>query len=243
MFLSMIDDQFMAPGMQVKNEASVRVTHHGVEKQPVVVIDGFSVSPERLVEDARTRSFSAMGPYYPGIRAPAPASYLADASDLLEGILRDVFGIESGAALVECNYSVVTTPPGQLQPIQRLPHFDTTDPGRIALLHYLSRPDQGGTRFFRHRATGFETVTADRFDAYRDKLHEEAARDGLPPAKYFGSQSTQFEQVALHNAAFNRAIIYRGITLHSGAIPEGFRGEEDVVQGRLTVNTFFQSRN
>lgn len=231
----------MTPATPVKAEPLVTVTNHGTEKQPVVVVDNFIATPERLVEDACARSFSTIGPYYPGIRAPAPAAYLADASDLLETILRDVFGIESGAALVECNYSMVTTPPEQLQPIQRLPHFDTTDPGRIALLHYLGRPEQGGTRFFRHRATGFETITAERFESYRDTLHEEANRGGLPPAQYFGSESEQFEQIACHEAAFNRAIIYRGITLHSGAIPEAFACSKDPRQGRLTVNTFFQA--
>lgn len=232
----------MVSGKPVRYAPSVRVTHHGAENQPVVIIDDFTSGPERLVEDACTRSFSALGPYYPGIRAPAPAAYLAEAGDLLESVLRDVFDIRSGAALVECNYSLVTTPPGELQAIQRLPHFDTTDPGRIALLHYLCRPGQGGTRFFRHRATGYETVTADRFESYRETLHAEASRFGLPPARYFGNGSDQFEEIGHYEAAFNRVLIYRGLTLHSGAIPEGFACSKDPGTGRLTVNTFFQAR-
>lgn len=231
----------MASETPVQAAPSVTVTNHGQENQPVVVIDDFLATPERLVDDACARVFTRIGPYYPGLRAPAPAAYLAGVSALLEAILRDVFGMHSGAALVECNYSLVTTPPEQLQPIQRLPHFDTTDPGRIALLHYLGRPEQGGTRFFRHRATGFETITAERFERYRDTLHEEAERGGLPPARYFGSESGQFEEIAHHEAAFNRAIIYRGMTLHSGAIPDGFACLSDPRQGRLTVNTFFQA--
>ena len=155
-------------------------------------------------------------------------------------MLRGAFGITSGVGLEACNFSLVTTPPEKLTPPQRLPHFDTIDTGRIAVLHYLCRPEHGGTAFYRHRRTGFETVTADRFERYQRVLHEEAGEHGLPPARYFHGATTQFDAVAEYDAVFNRALIYRGATLHSGSIPAGFGFSGNPRLGRLTVNTFFQ---
>ncbi len=217
---------------------SVTILRHGHEQQAVAVIDNFVPRAERLVDDAAHREFTTIGPYYPGVRAPADPNYLTPARLLLEDILREVFSHKQGARLVECNYSLVTTAPERLQPIQRLPHFDTTEPGRIALLHYLCGPDMGGTAFYRHRATGYETVTAERFDTYRSTLHKEADHMGLPPARYFAGDTAQFEQIAIHEARFNRAIIYRGINLHSGFIPETLTYSANPKAGRLTVNTF-----
>lgn len=227
---------------QQSNGKGYRVLTHGREEQPVVLIDNFLPDAEALVREAGALEFRQVGPYYPGVRAPARPDALAPATALLETALREVFGITTGVALVECYYSLVTTPPEALAPIQRLPHFDTTDPGRIALLHYLCGPESGGTRFFRHRKTGYETITAERFPRYRDRLNAEAQASGVPPARYFSGDTEQFELLAAHEAKFNRAIIYRGITLHSGYIPEDLSFSGDPARGRLTINTFMQAR-
>jgi hypothetical protein len=57
-------------------------------------------------------------------------------------------------------YSLVTSPPGELLPIQRLPHVDGTDPRQIAMMLDLHRTGHGGTAFFRHCSTGLEAVAA-----------------------------------------------------------------------------------
>ncbi len=224
-------------------QRKVTTHRHGAERQPVVVIDHFLPHPEALVTDACSRSFKPIGPYYPGLRSPADPNHLASAGELLESVLREVFGITRGVRLVECHYSLVTTPPDELAPIQRLPHFDTTDPGRIALLHFLCGAEHGGTRFYRHRQTGFETVTSERFARYREALHREAADAGLPPARYCAGDTRQFEQIAAHQACFNRALVYRGFNLHSGFIPESMTFTADPAAGRLTVNTFLDANS
>lgn len=214
----------------------------GNEQQPVVIIDDFVAQPQRLIDDARHKAFTQMGPYYPGVRAAADASYLADTVTTLESVLRDVFEIDTGARLVECNYSLVTTPPENLKPIQCLPHYDTTDAGRIALLHYLCPPEAGGTAFYRHLATGYETITPERFAHYRQTLSAEAQRDGLPAQDYFSGDSHQFVQIAAYPAVFNRVLIYRGLTLHSGLIPPHHNFSDQPAAGRLTVNTFLAKK-
>jgi hypothetical protein len=214
----------------------------GHEGEPIVIIDGFSSDPQALVEHAAGLSYTKLGPHYPGMRAPANAAYLAARMDLLQQVLMDAFGLRNGAHLVECNYSLVTTPPAQLTPIQRLPHFDSTDPGRIAVLHYLCTPEHGGTGFYRHRASGFETVSASRMEDYARMIEDEVGRRGVPAAEYLRGDTAQFEQTYRVEAAFNRLVIYRGWTLHSGHIPQGHSLSPDPRTGRLTVNTFLQAR-
>ncbi len=219
------------------------VHHIGHEREPIAVIDGFHAAPEELLGAAQGLAFSPRGPHYPGIRAPASPSYLARRMDLLQQLLCDVFGLTEGAALVECNYSLVTTPPGELRPIQRLPHFDSTDPGRLAILHYLCPQEAGGTAFYRHISSGFETVSEARLEDYSRLLEQDISRHGLPEAAYVVSDTPVYTQTFAIPAAFNRLIVYRGWTLHSGLIPPDLAFSPDPRTGRLTINTFLQARH
>lgn len=213
----------------------------GREGAPVVVVDDFAAEPERLAEAASARPFSRNGIHYPGVRAAAPSAYLGERVDLIRQILVEVFGAVRGAVLAECNFSLVTQDPATLTPIQRLPHFDGADAGRIAVLHYLCGPQMGGTSFYRHVSTGFETITPDRLSAYDAALREDVAREGLPGG-YFTAPSPLFEPIFTLPARYNRLAVYRGISLHSGDIPAGFAFDPDPRTGRLTVNTFLQVR-
>ena len=219
-----------------------KVYTFGNEAEPVVVIDHFSSDAGALLSAAKTASYGPAGRHYPGERAPAPADYLKARGELLGAVLGDVFGFRRGADLIECNYSVVTTPPHALTPIQRLPHFDGADTGKLALLHYLCPAEAGGTAFYRHRATGFETISAGRLAAYDGALRAEIAEAGLPPAAYFAGSSAQFERIGEVGAAFNRMVIYRGITLHSGDILQPERIGQGIETARITLNTFLSAR-
>lgn len=214
----------------------------GHEREPIVIIDGFSSNPAALVEDAAARAFSPRGPHYPGVRVALAGGYLTERMDLLQRLLGDVFGLRGGASLVECNFSLVTTPPGALSVMQRLPHFDAADPGRIAILHYLCGPAGGGTAFYRHRSSGFETVSPSRMEDYSGMLEAEMAQAGAPPADYMRADTALFEQTFRVGAAFNRLVIYRGWTLHTGLIPAGHPLPADPRTGRLTINTFLQAQ-
>lgn len=216
--------------------------HFGDEGEVVVVIDDFFSSPEKLERQARQAQYVPGGNHYPGQRAPAPPAYLGEQASLLKRILIDEFGMTNGANLVECNYSIVTTQPEELTPIQRLPHFDGTDPGRLAMLHYLCRAEAGGTSFYRHLATGYETITQDRLSHYNDVLTVEYTERGPPPPQYFSGSDAQFECIGQVAAKPNRMIIYRGIRLHSGDIPQQHDLPTDQQNARLTVNTFLSQR-
>lgn len=211
----------------------------GRENEPLVVIDDFFDQPSLLVNHASQQTFASTSTGYPGVRAPAPSQYLMEKGDMLRDILTNVFGFTRRADLMECDYSLVTTPPEQLHPVQRLPHYDGCDDFKIALLHYLCGPEKGGTSHYRHVATGYETVRMHRRDEYLEVLAAEEREDGLPPLSYFDGLHPRFERIAQTEAKFNRLIMYRGVTLHSGDIPEDFSLAATVNDGRLTVNSFF----
>lgn len=211
----------------------------GTGNHPVVVIDDFHPEPDRLRAQALQTAFERIGPYYPGVQAPGDPRHLQPVGEVLTDIFQTVFGIVSGVSLVQCSYSMVTVPDGELAPIQRLPHVDTTDPGRIALLHYLSGEGTGGTAFYRHRATGAEILNDSDFAAYRDALLTE----GEPKPGYMRGSDTRFETIGEVQAKPNRAVLYRSQLLHSGHIPEALPFSDDPAQARLTLNSFFQSKD
>ncbi|MCU0731259.1 MAG: DUF6445 family protein [Hyphomonas sp.] len=213
----------------------------GHEREPIVIIDGFSTDPHGLVAAAAAQVYEMRGPHYPGIRAPAPPRYLGERMDLIQQALSSAFGLDNGADLVECNYSLVTTPPEELEPLQRLPHFDAADPDCYAVLHYLCGPGHGGTAFYRHRTSGFETVSPSRMEDYSELLDRELERRPSAPG-YLCGDTPLFEQTYRIDAAFNRLVIYRGWTLHSGQVPPGHSLSPDPREGRLTINTFLRAR-
>lgn len=217
----------------------VSVLPHGIEQQPVVVIDGFA-DADRFLDDASFLSFRPIGEHYPGIRAVVAPAMLRDLLARLAPVAQEVFGI-AALEVVDTFYSLVTKPASALTPTQRLPHFDDVSPTRLALLHFLSRDEGSGTAFYRHRTTGFESIDAARLPEYRAALQADIARHGLPEPGYIAGDTPLFEQVAMHEGRFNRAILYRSNTLHCAVIPPEMALSEDPLSGRLTVNTFLDA--
>ena len=217
-----------------------QITVHeiGAERQPVMVIDNFVADPEALIEDAAALAWGRYGPHYPGPRAPVPPVTLARFLPALVRPMAQAFKLTAAPQLLEAYYSLVTTPPADLAPIQRMPHFDGLERERLAVLHFLSRDEGTGTAFYRHRATGYETVDSARFETYRTRLEADIARDGLPTAAYIADDTPHFEQIARFEGRFNRALVYRGHALHCAWLPEDTVFSGDPRAGRLTVNTF-----
>lgn len=217
----------------------VRVETIGREREPVAVIDDFAPDPDGLRAVAAGLAFAPDTNHYPGVKAPVTRAYFEGTGRTVATVLRDVFGHADGATLLGAWYQMVTTPPTALSLVQRVPHFDAVEPGRIAIVHYLSMDDQGGTSFYRHRATGFETIGEERAPAYFAQVNADLAARGRPPPGYIADDSPLFERIATFEPRFNRALIYRSHLLHSGAIRPDCALSADPMLGRLTVGSFF----
>ena len=226
----------------LRDRLDVSLQMIGSEKEPLLIIESVMQDPSSLVDYAADQvSFTpAWGPAggYPGVRAPAPLNYVNNLVRMLDPIIRRAFALDGAKlARAECNFSLVSLRPEELVPLQRIPHADTVDPHQFALLHYLCPSSLGGTAFYRHVATGFETLSEERWSEYERVRAEELA--GASETKGYIRGDTQFyKQTAAVEAGFDRVIIYRSRTLHSGQIPEGAALPPDPRTGRLTANIF-----
>jgi hypothetical protein len=227
----------MKPAILANTALRVSVSHVGPERSPVVCIDDFSENPESLVDLACEAPFIDVGSRYPGVRAPVPQHYVDSLVESTASVIEDAFDAQLDPDLELCAFSMVTTAAEKLRPIQRIPHFDGPDRGRIAFIHYLCASHQGGTSFYRHRATGLSEITSERVEDYRNRIVIELESDS-PVHAYVIDHTRLFERLHGIEAAFNRLIIYRGNALHSGDVSARTVLSEDPRQGRLTINGF-----
>ena len=220
----------------------------GNSQSPVVVIDDFSGSAEDIarIADALAPYPPIEHNYYPGVRRViTPAD--TDANEYAMRTCREAARFIGGAFdvdafdLKQANFSVVTVPPGDLQPVQRAPHFDSTDSNLIAMLHYLRVPPGSGTAFYRQRATGIERITDENCARYVERAKADAARLE-PDSGYIHGSNDFYEEIGMVEAVPDRLIIYHGGLLHSGVIPPGMSLSPDPREGRLTGNYFLQGR-
>ena len=140
---------------------------------------------------------------------------------------------------------MVSTPPGQLRPLQRACHHDNyasspTQCFPASVLYLFKDPDLGGTSFYRPRQP--EADTHALLDAWADMADEEFTRlTGAAPA-YLTSSNDHFELLATIPAAYNRAIFYDGSVFHSSHITRPELLSSDPAKGRLTLNGFWICR-
>jgi hypothetical protein len=218
---------------------SVRPLRIGREQAPLLVFDNFVAEPEALVQLAATKGFADGATYYPGVRAKAPLTYQRFAIETLRPFVEEHFGLTSSRLRFSaCYFSLVTTAPAQLGYLQRIPHIDSLFTHELAFIHYLFHADLGGTAFYRHRATGFESIDTARSGEYWP--HVEAAKSGpnTPAAAYINGDTPLYEEIAREKGVFNRLLLYRRNSLHSGALPAHFVPETNPRKGRLSLNGF-----
>nr|WP_238345968.1 DUF6445 family protein [Luteimonas saliphila] len=211
----------------------------GVEGAPLLVIDQAVADPDRLVRKAARGHFTAQGAMFPGLRIRAPLSYEVFLEQLIRPLLAEHFGLPARArfAFPMCHYSLVTLPPERLAFLQRVPHIDSVQGNGLATVHYLFRADWGGTAFYRHRATGFESVDESRSLAYFSALEQESGREDATDG-YIRGDSPLFERVDAVEGVFNRLVVYRRNSLHSGDIDNARIPPADALTGRLSINSF-----
>lgn len=218
----------------------IRPVGHG--RTPVIVIDDFAVSTGPLREYAC--SDAAYGPdatsLYPGVRAGLPREYVRGVLDQVFPLLYQVYGVPENLGMKPVNavFSVISTPEAELEPRQCAPHFDSTRPFYLALLHYLNPGPHCDTGLFRHRETGLERVTAESVESYIAAREAWRERNGPQPPRYIKGSDEQFELYDRIEYRPNRLAVYPGGLLHSGLVDPAADIDADPRSGRLTANIF-----
>ncbi|MFC3116302.1 DUF6445 family protein [Cellvibrio fontiphilus] len=224
---------------------NVQILDIGNEQNKVICIDNFFSDPNRLVDVAAKSLFA---PYaaatqrkgYPGVRTAAPADYSLSLVNSVNELVRREFSIASPASikLLQEAMCLMTVPESALGPLQTIPHFDASNPHFFATLLYLCDEAHGGTGFYRHNATGYETITPERCDHYLDVCYEEL-NTKRREKRYFADTDAAFTKTGFVPAKFNRLVIYQGCILHSANILSDISLQADPRKGRLTANVFF----
>lgn len=218
----------------------------GSAQSPVVVLDDFSGRVPAIVDLAAAMApFPRVaGSYYPGLRRmiderdQAAFVYVGEVLRAAAPFVGGAFDMD-GFDLTEASFSMITSAPATLGPAQRAPHFDSTDPDHIALLHYLSDTPGTGTAFYRQRATGIELVD----DANVARFVATAKQDAAARAPaYINASDAHFEQIGMVEGVPDRLVVYRGALLHSGVVPPDMAMSADPRVGRLTANLFVLGR-
>lgn len=225
--------------LSIHPELSIQALTFGDEKAPLLVIDNVVAEAEELVERSAALQFSPAGTAFPGLRALAPVFYQQFILQQLQPLLIKHFQLSCTALKFSmCHYSLVTTPPEKLGMIQRIPHIDSFSKNGLASVHYLFHKNLGGTAFYRHRKTGYEYIDDVRKLEYFRSLEAENNGPNMPAAGYINGDTPLFKQIAKQESVFNRMLIYRRNSLHSGCIDKDFVPDENPLTGRLSINSF-----
>jgi hypothetical protein len=218
---------------------SVKKLTIGREQSPLLVIDNLLADANSLVDLAASKVFADGASYYPGIRAKAPLGYQQFVLAQLRELFGETFGLQGRTLrFTACFFSLVTTPPEKLSHLQRIPHIDSVFSTELACIHYLFTRNHGGTSFYRHRSTGFEVVTQDRKAAYFEAVELEKAGPDQPAAGYIQGSTALYEQLHSEAGVFNRMLVYRRSSLHSGVIDSQASIDANPRTGRLSINGF-----
>lgn len=222
--------------------SSLSVRQVGLGRTPVITIDSFVTSTAPLIESACAATDYApdLTSRYPGLRARLPREYVIAVLNQLFPLLCHVYGVAGDLRMKPVNavYSLITTPESELEPRQCAPHFDSTHPFYLAVLHYLGEGAHCDTGLFRHRETGIERVTPDTVGEYIRSREAFEQRHGPRPRAYIKGSDEQFELYERIEYRPNRLVVYPGGLLHSGLVDPAVDIDGNPRTGRLTANIF-----
>jgi Family of unknown function (DUF6445) len=224
--------------------ASVSSARVGECPIAVTVADNVLLRPRLLAEFALGLEFvEDDGNLYPGVRARVPAEFSRPFHAWLTHTLHRTGVLEESCHTYDdaSFFSIVNKSPANLLPLQRIPHYDSADPGVFAAVIYLFDRANCGTSFYRHRTTGYEKINGDNKDNYKTALNRNMKNLGPPARKYTNGSNDLFERTHSVDSAFNRIVIYPGNILHAADIDASLFDGNDNGQWRLTVSSLINS--
>lgn len=231
-------------GFRLNPDSSLRVLYAGEERTAVALIDDFAADTGDIIRHAsHLAEFAAdKTSAYPGVRAKPTVDYVSATLSAVVPLLYKLYSVPTSlrARLKRAYYSLVATPPEQLEVLQRVPHFDGSAEYYFAVTHYLNPGDFGGTGLFRHRPTGFENITAIRLDDYIRAGDNYIDEHGDPPAEYIAASNNHYELYDWIHYRPNRVVLHPGSMLHSILVDPDRDVCADPATGRLTGNFFVE---
>lgn len=232
----MSKDQFA-----INENIEFQIQKVGNENTAIIIIDDFSDSPDNLLsyvtQQCKLTCLKKEENFYPGVTGSADPSYTKNLYQALKPIIKKVYKLPVAyPTRLESSYAMVTFSPDDLNQNQRIPHYDSVTKGQLAILHYLCDYPFQGTAFYRHKETGYETITRTRTEHYWS-IAEEKLKNNAYPEQYANHGNDDYEKIEDVPVKFNRLIIYPSQLLHSSLInPEHL--SSDPLKGRLTLRTF-----
>jgi len=223
----------------VSREISVRILKIGRENQPLLIVDKVLAQPQEMIAYAAGADFYVPPhTHYPGSNANVPEGYYRTVINRLRQPLEAAFGLSSRGYLNYFGFlGLSTQSAAEATPAQRVPHVDSYDPNRLAMVHYLCGETYDGTGFFRHRASGYESVDQGRARTYVDSVMAEREHADLQRPAFPTDGMPLYDLIGKSDAVFNRLIVYRSHVFHAPLLGEG-GASQDPRLGRLTANGF-----
>lgn len=233
-----------AASFAFNHRAEAKLTRIGRREIAVTRIDNVLCDPQSVAALGFAQPYAEdRGNLYPGLRAAMPESFSIALRAWLTPILQSNGMLESNQTIHRDSsyFSVVTTSSRDLLPIQRIPHYDSTDPKLLAIVIYLCDEPFAGTSFYRHRRTGYEEITEANRENYQIALDNDMRVHGPPPREYMNGDNGLFEAIFSNELRFNSAVVYPGRVLHAGNIEKHFDAPKDKGGWRLTVTALLQT--
>jgi len=217
------------------------------EQHFCLIVDDAMLNPDELVQFASERrsEFNSVDfSYYPGVYRMAPEELTRQLTDFFQFHARRHFDARRCLETV-CRYSIVTSAPQALHPLQWLCHRD--DVGldarlsmQASVLYLFHDPQLGGTAFYVPTRNAADTGALFA-DARLLSPSAFSEKYGIAP-DYMHGGNAWFQRIGSVAAKWNRLIIYDGGMLHASDIAAPERLSPDPASGRLTLNGFFTSR-
>jgi len=214
----------------------------GLELQPLIRVDDFMEGAAQLKAMAiEADNFAKADSFYPGVRMPIHPDYTVGTLKHLQQPITDLFELDlRKIKQAVSKFSIVTLSPTELGVLQRIPHFDAASKNSLAMIHYLCNSATEGTAFYRHQQSGFEFVDQGRYDNYMRCINHQFSSPERYPKGYICGNSNEYRLIESFSAKFNRLLVYRGSSLHSGMISSDYNFDPSPATGRLTITTFIE---
>ena len=223
-------------------EANIECYKVGNEQQEVLLVDNYLKGALVLKERAvQINEFASADSFYPGVRMQVPQEYTMALVKNFGFFMEQFFHLEVRQIKnAVSKFSIITKRQNDLDLLQRIPHFDSPSRKGLAFVHYLQSVPGMGTSLYRHKLTGFEYIDEQRYSSYMANVQERFPTKSEHPEGYINGSTDQFEEVASFDAVFNRLLMYRGTSLHSGKIGKDYNFDPSPATGRLTITSFFE---